>query len=169
MGKETLTPEDTLNSALAELQAGASPWRIKRSTIGKLKARFRPGFVKYFDRWNVVKDKILRLERYHGAIAAVLQEALDGREAVPREISDECVWLSLLLVQIACPPHVDAAVSRVEGPHCPVQSEPMDTDTLQALGALWAQLLLPEERAAFAKAIDTGVARAARSPRQRRR
>ena len=169
MNKEKLTPEDTLNEALAELQAGASPWRIKRSMIGKLKARFRPGFVKQFDRWNIVKDKILRLERYQGGIAAVLQEALDGREAVPREISDGCVWLSLLLVQIACPPHVDAAVARIMGPHCPVQNEPIDPDTLQAVGALWAQLLLPEERAAFAKAIEAGAARAAKSPRRRRR
>jgi len=113
-----LTVEDALNHVMAEIRSGAAPWQVREADLGRLKRHYRPGFKAVFKKkqWDKIKDKIHRLARYQGGIAALLDEAHQGLGVVPRVIRMKYLWIASAIVQMACP---TKSGFHMIGPACP--------------------------------------------------
>jgi hypothetical protein len=75
--------EQALQSSLDELQAAARPWQIEPAALTELRdVHFKGGFqgtvANSVDEWNKRKDRVLRMAKYAGALAALFADWKTG-------------------------------------------------------------------------------------------
>jgi hypothetical protein len=136
MPAETTVPvEKQLDETMDQIVDGARPWRYAPADLQELRDWYRPGFEKNKQYWPKIRDKILRISKYEGAVAGLLSETLYQKNAPPdRPISRGCMWAAAYIVQIACPPQFHTAGQRVLGPSCPPGS--LESIGVEAQGVL---------------------------------
>jgi hypothetical protein len=101
-------------------------------------------FREYHHDWPAVHNKVLRLARYQGAIAALTQEIVDGPLTRPGFVSYASLQVASLFVQLACPSGEGASL--LTGKHCPVPVlDDLDRDTVRKLRSLLQSTGSPAE------------------------
>jgi hypothetical protein len=76
--------EDALQNALDELQAAARPWQIEPAALTELRdVHFRGGFEDTIGNdvaeWTKRRDRVLRMAKYAGMLAALLADWRTGK------------------------------------------------------------------------------------------
>jgi hypothetical protein len=163
--EDGVTWEQALDFTLLEMRVGALPWHFEDAVMLRERERLAPSFRDHHELWPVVRNKVLRLARYQGAVAALVQEIVDGPETGPAFVTFESLQVGAWFVQLACPS--EKPPSLLTGKHLPdsgssgaaavdrpatALSAPADRESVRVGGT--ARLSRPSARACGQKALQ---------------
>jgi hypothetical protein len=142
--EDGVTWEQALDFTLLEMRVGALPWHFEDAVMLRERERLAPSFRDHHELWPVVRNKVLRLARYQGAVAALVQEIVDGPETGPAFVTFESLQVGAWFVQLACPS--EKPPSLLTGKHCPIPAlRELQPSTVRRLRSLLQRTGSPSE------------------------